>query len=335
MQLGFADLHFTDRLASLERQGNPLPKLKRLIPWESFRVHFKGLYKQDRQEKRQGGRPPLDCILMLKVLVLQDMYKLSDDQAEYQIRDRFSFMDFLDLGVSDRVPDAKTIRLFRERLKRSGLLEELFARLLSHVEAAGLVARKGQIVDASIVEVPKRRNTREENKRIKDGEKPAHWKESKRRQKDTQARWTMKHGRGRYGYKNHVSVDNEHKIVRAYRVTDAAVHDSQVFEELLDPHNKSADVWADSAYRSEEIEAILEASGYRSRIHRKGVRGKPLGERSREANRKRSRHRALVEHVFAHQGDRLVRTIGLARAEVKIGLQNLVYNMRRWAWLTG
>ena len=144
MQWSFGDLEHADCLLWLERQGNPLPKLKRLIPWESFRGDFKGLYKQERQEKRKGGRTPTDCIVMLKILVLQDMYKLSDDQAQYQIRDRLSFRDFLGLSVSDKVPDAKTIWLFRERLKDSGLLSGLFERMLSYVNAAGFRARKGQ-----------------------------------------------------------------------------------------------------------------------------------------------------------------------------------------------
>ena len=335
MQQSFGDLDYADCLSWLERQGNPLPKLKRLIPWESFRGDFKGLYKKERQEKRKGGRVPTDCIVMLKILVLQDMYKLSDDQAEYQVRDRLSFRDFLGLSVSDKVPDAKTIWLFRERLKDSGLLSGLFERMLSYVNAAEFRARKGQIVDASIVEVPRQRNSRDENVRIKSGEPPQEWPEAKRRQKDTQARWTKKHGRSRYGYKNHLSVDHQHKLIRSYQVTDASVHDSQVFEELLDPSNTRAEVWADSAYRSAKIEAYLTGAGYRSRIHRKGVRGKPLSARSKEANRKRSRHRARVEHVFAQQGERLVRTIGKARAAVKIGLQNLVYNMRRFVWLAG
>ena len=97
MQQSFGDLDYADCLSWLERQGNPLPKLKRLIPWESLRGDFKGLYKKERQEKRKGGRAPTDCIVMLKILVLQDMYKLSDDQAQYQLRDRLSFRDFLSL----------------------------------------------------------------------------------------------------------------------------------------------------------------------------------------------------------------------------------------------
>ena len=121
----------------------------------------------------------------------------------------------------------------------------------------------GQIIDASIVAVPKQRNNRDETAWIKDGETPEGWNSNpaKRSQKDTDARWTKKHGKSHYGYKNHVNVDRRHKLVRRYKVTDAAVHDSQVVEDILDPNNTASDVWADSAYRSAEIEAKLAEKG--------------------------------------------------------------------------
>ena len=149
------------------------------------------------------------------------------------------------------------------------------------------------------------------------------------------ARWTRKNGEAHYGCKNHVSVDRRHKVIRRYAVTSAETHDGQVFEELLDPDNGSGDVWADSACRSAEREASLAEANYRSHIHRKGARGHPLNARAKEANRKRSKVRARVEHVFAQQPNRLVRTVGKVRAEVKIGLMNMVCNMRRLAWLAG
>lgn len=106
--------------------------------------------------------------------------------------------------------------------------------MLSQIDTAGFTARKGQIVDAAIVPVPKQRNSRDENARIKAGETPEDWNDVKRRQKDVDARWTKKHGKNHYGYKNHISIDNKNKVIRNYAVTSAAVHDSQVFEELLD-----------------------------------------------------------------------------------------------------
>ena len=114
------------------------------------------------------------------------------------------------------------------------------------------------------------------------------------------------------------------------------MHDSQVFFELL-TENTSQDVWADSAYRSEENDLMLFASGYRNQMHRKGTRKKPLSERQRQANRNRSKVRVRVEHVFGsmenEQGGMFIRTIGLARAKTRICFMNLVYNMRRFVTL--
>ena len=186
-----------------------------------------------------------------------------------------------------------------------------------------------------LLPVPKQRNSGDDNARIKEGETPEGWENqpAKRSQKDTDARWTKKHGKSHYGYKNHVNVDRRHKLVRRYQVTDAAVHDSQVVDDILDPDNTASEVWADSAYRSAEIEAKLKEKGLKSRIHRKGYRNKPLSEREKRGNTTRSKVRARVEHVFGAQsndmGGTLVRSIGMVRARARIGLKNLAYNMRR------
>ncbi len=151
------------------------------------------------------------------------------------------------------------------------------------------------------------------------------------------ARWTKKHGKSHYGYKNHVNVDRRHKLIRDYEVTDASVHDSQTLDELIDADNTSSDVWGDSAYRSAETERKLAGQGYRSHIHHKGNRGKPLTARQIKANRTRSKVRVRVEHVFGFQersmGGKFIRSIGMTRAKAKIGMMNLVYNMSRFIQL--
>src|SRR5450631_853202 len=153
------------------------------------------------------------------------------------------------------------------------------------------------------------------------------------RQKDKDARWTKKHGKSFYGYKNHVNADAEHKLIRRYEVTDASVQDSRKFDGLLNKANTSADVYADSAYRSAEIEAKLKARGLRNRIHQRASRKDPLSKAQENANHQKSKVRARIEHVFGAQqtspGGRIVRTIGIMRAKAKIGLQNLAYNIRR------
>lgn len=324
-----------DRLQSLSRLGDPLEPLNALIPWEDFRPLLSQV--RERARKSAAGRKPFDVVFMFKVLILQSLYNLADEQLEFQVRDRLSFMRFLGLGVEDRVPDATTVWRFREDLKELNLIERLFHRFGTHLEREGLQARSGQIIDASIVRAPIQRNSRDENQRIKQGEVPEDWNDAKREQKDVEARWTKKHGKSYYGYKNHINVDAEHKLVRDYQVTPANVHDSQVFDEVIDPDNADPEVWADSAYRSEDTQAVLAKAGYVSHIQEKGQSGQPLSDEQNRANRERSRIRSRVEHVFGVQenslGGKLVRTIGLARATVKIGLMNLSYNLKRYVYL--
>jgi IS5 family transposase len=361
-QLGFFDL--SRRYEGLDRKKDPLVTLAAVVPWERFRAEIEAtLARQDlrapvAERKSAAGRKPWDAVLIFKTLVMQALYNLSDEQMEYQLRDRLSFMRFLGLGLEDAVPDATTLWLYREALARDGTVATLFATFDRYLRDQGLLAMGGaakgsagasrwngsgggQIIDATIVAAPRQRNHRDENDAIKRGETPADWhaQPSKLRQKDTDARWTKKHGRSYDGYKNHISMDRRHKLVRRYTVTDAARHDSQELDALLDAGNTGSQVWADSAYRAAEIEAGLADKGYTSRIHRRAARNRPLSARAQQGNTTRSRVRARVEHVFGHQatamGGKLVRTIGLVRARMKIGMQNQTYTMSRLAYLRG
>jgi len=335
MQTGLLDWQI--RFKQLDKAGDPLAKLQNLVDWELFRTDLEPV--RDKERKSSAGRKPFDVVLMFKVLILQSLYNLSDDQAEFQIRDRLSFMRFLGLSLGDAVPDAKTIWLFREQLTEVGLMETVFRRFDTFLDEHGFSARKGQIVDASIVPVARQRNSREENRRIKEGEIPGDWSDHKKRQKDTDARWTQKNGQNHYGYKNHIDVDVKHKLIRSYEVTPASVHDSQVFETLLDEDNSSRDVWADSAYRSEEKLRELKKRKFREHLQRKGCRHKKLTDREAQGNHTRSRIRSRVEHVFGVQAKRagrlIVRVIGLVRVKTKIGLRNLAYNLDRYCVLVG
>ena len=287
----------------------------------------------EASRKSKAGR--IDALVLFRMLVLQSLYNLSDEEAEYQVRDRLSFTRFLGLGIEDSIPDGTTLWLLREKLAKAGLIDKLFERFGRHLEAKGYIARGGQMVDATIVPVPRQRNSRDENEQVKAGTTPEDWKKrpSKNRQKDKDARWTKKHGRSLFGYKNHGNADARHKLIRDYTVSDASEHDSQKLDELLNRGNTSRDVYADGAYRSAEIERKLKAKGFRSRIHKRGRRNRPLSDAETEANSRKSKVRARIEHVFGAQenapGGRLVRTIGIARAKIKIGLQNLTYNIRR------
>jgi IS5 family transposase len=333
-QMGLFDV--ANRYAGLDAKADPLAKLNTVVAWERFRPRLEGIWRRSPAEKRsKAGRKPWDAVVIFKAIVLCELYNLSDEQLEFQLRDRLSFMRFLGLGLEDRVPDATTVWLYREQLVQAEAVEELFAAFDAHLQAQGWLAMGGQMIDASIVPVPKQRNGREENATVKAGGTPEGWDDqpAKRRQKDTDARWTKKHGKSHFGYKNHVNVDRRHKLIRRYQVTDAAVHDSQGIDDVIDDDNTASDVWADSAYRSAEIEAKLAEKGLRSRIHRKAHRNRPLTKRETQANKTRSKVRARVEHVFGAQtndmGGTLVRSIGIARAKARIGLKNLAYNMRR------
>lgn len=332
MLTGLFDVY--DRLAKIDRNGDPLVQLNQLIDWSQFRP----LLEPARPPVPVGaGRRPYDAVLLFKMLVLQSLYNLSDDATEAQVLDRLSFMRFVGVGLGDRVPDAKTLWLFREALAAAAVTERLFAQFDTFLRQHGFAARKGQIVDATLVAVPRQRNTRDENAQITAGTPITAWSDAKRAQKDVDARWTKKHGRSYFGYKNHVSVDVQHKLIRRYAVTDASTHDSQRFAAVLDPTNTSADVWADAAYQAQQRVADLTAAGYRPHLQRKGVRGRALTAWEQRGNRTRAKIRARVEHVFGHQRQRagtlLVRTIGRWRAAVKIGLRNLVYNLDRYCVL--
>jgi IS5 family transposase len=336
-QRGFFDEQ--DRLEKLSKQGDPLEKLNATVDWEMFRPPLRRFLK--KEPKGPGGRPPYDYVVMFKVLILQRLYNLSDAQMEYQLLDRLSFQRFLGQGLYGSVPDEKTVWLFREALIRQNAIEKLFDRFTKHLEAKGMITNKGSIIDASFVEVPRQRNSREENDKIKEGAIPEDWEEdpSKLRQKDTDARWTKKNDQTFYGYKDHVKVDADSKLIKAYVVTDASVHDSQALEVLIDRSDRDADLHADSAYRSAKIETTLKRRGVRSKIHEKGNRNHPLTKAQMRRNHAKSRIRARIEHVFAHITNSMkgfrIRSIGLRRACGTVGLINLAYNIVRSVYLQG
>jgi len=351
-QAGFWDID--ERYVRLSEAGDPLEKLNAVVCWEVFAKPLAKALK--RSDGAKGGRPAYDPVLMFKIMVLQALYSLSDDQAEFQIQDRLSFMRFLGLGLGDRVPDAKTIWLFREHLTQARAVDNLFARFDKHLTKAGYLAMGGQIVDATIVAAPKQRNTDAEKADIKAGKIPDEWKDkpAKLRQKDRDARWTVKFSKGRlgedgktrqrdiavpaFGYKNHAAIDRRHGFIRGWKVTSASAYDGAQLRNVLDRQNTGSTVWADTAYRSKKNEAWLDRNGYVSDIHHKKPKGRPMSEVMARANGRRSKVRSFVEHVFARQKAQMklfIRTIGIARATTKIGMVNIAYNLMRYVWHQG
>ena len=348
-QAGFFDVE--DRLAGLSKKGDELERLAAVVDFKLFRPELE--LAVPRADRSKGGRPPFDHVLMFKVLILQTQNNLSDERTEFYLRDRLTWIRFLGLGLGDPVPDANTIWTFREALTKAGAAQRLFDLFDRQLRAAGYLAMSGQLVDASIVAAPKQRNTKGEKQALREGRVPEDWqhKPAKLRQKDRDARWTVRYTKAKpredgarlvdlaipeFGYQNHVGADRRHRLIRTWLVTDAAAHAGARLADLLDPTNTAAGVWADSAYRSRKNEDLLRQRILTSRIHRKKPAHRPMPARTARANANKSAVRAHVEHIFAEQKHRMalfVRTIGLARATTKIGLANLVYNMRRLLWL--
>ena len=279
--------------------------------------------------------------MMFKVLVLQRLFNLSDDrsddrssdQTEYQITDRISFQRFLGLSLGEKVPDAKTIWLFRNTLTELKIIDALFSQFNQMLEAQGIITHTGTIVDATFVDAPRQRNSRDENEQIKNNEIPEEWEKNphKMSQKDTDARWTKKRDETHYGYKDHIKVDADSKIILDYTVTPANVHDSNEFEEFFNEQDNAA--YADSAYIGRNLPEHV-----RNEVCEKGYRNKPLTEEQKENNRRKSRIRCRIEHIFGFMTMSMhgltVRSIGIKRAKFNIGLTNLVYNLCRYALLS-
>ena len=340
------------RLRALSAAGDPLERLRAVVDFELFRSDLEAALA--RADRSRGGRPPYDAVLMFRILVLQTLYTLSDDQTEYQLRDRLSFMRFVGLALHEAVPDAKTIWLFREHLARGGTLIKLFERFDRLLHDRGYLAMGGQIVDATVIEARRPRLNKEEKQTVRDGGTPTGWSKARTRQIDRDGRWTIKRGKKApppegaqrqavseiavpvFGYKNHIGIDRAHGFIRRFSVTHAARHDGSQLGAVLDTQNTASEVWADTAYRSKANLALLGRRGLLAQFQRAKPRGRPMPPHIARGNATRARVRSRVEHVFAaekHRMGLLLRSVGLLRATAKITLANLAYNMRRLVWI--
>jgi len=332
---GLFDLEFHEQ--KIKEYQPPLAKLDSVIDWEIFRKPIEeALYVEP---KGAGGRPPFDKLMMFKILILQKYYNLSDEQTEFQINDRTSFKQFLGLKIGDTIPDQKTIWHFKEQLANKNLSQKLFEMFTTVLMDKGIVAKEGSIVDASFVDVPRQRNSKAENADIKKGAIPLEFakkdkngKRSKLAQKDCDARWATKANERHFGYKNHINADEKTKFITKYSVTNSASHDSTEIKNIVDETDNK--LYADSAYRSKEIEEYLQTNGCKSYVHEKGYRENPLTQQQKESNNKKSKIRARVEHIFGFMTNSMnnalyMRSIGMKRIKESIGLLNLTYNLFR------
>lgn len=320
-----------DRLAQIDSMGDPLINLNNIINWEIFSPVLALL--PQAEPKGPGGRPGFHPLFMFKILVLQSVYGLADEQTQFQILDRRSFHRFLGITEADPVPDQNTIREFREKLVRAKLFDALFTAFRERLENQGFITRKGQIVDASFVEVPRQRNRRAENEAIKQGKVPDGWQDDPKRlsHKDLDARWTQKNHVSYYGYKNHINMDEASKLIIRSTVTDASVHDSQALDAVTEPGD--GPTFLDAGYVGPACAAVLAAKGIEAHICEKGARNRPLTYQQKRSNRKKSRRRSRVEHGFGYMTGSMKamfrRAVGIVRNRAGIIFTNLVYNLCR------
>lgn len=325
----FADL---EHKAKIDALGDPLAEIDACVDFAVLAAEVDRI--APRPESSQGGRPPFPTEIMVRILVLKRLYNLSNAQLEYQLLDRMSFKRFCRLEHAVNIPDQTTIWVFENRIGEAGA-KAIFDAVNAQLRKKGFIARGGQIIDATLVPAPRQHLSKEEKEIIDQGATPAAWSPAKRRQKDTDASWTKKHGKSHFGFKLSVNVDKQHKFIHKIVTDTACTHDSQHFEALIDPTNTSRDVYADRGYPSKERQAWLKANGYRDRIQRKGKRNTPLSEAQQRRNHGIAKVRARVEHVFAaleQMGGKLIRTIGQARANFAMTMMAACYNLKRLAY---
>lgn len=310
-----------ERKNKLSRLGDPLESLGRHVDFAALAASVDRALP--RPHRYFGGRPPYPTELMIRLLVIQQLFNLSDAQLEFQVLDRASFQRFLGIRDSGKVPDRNTVWAFRERLVQAGLGASLFDEVNRQLQAEGYLARCGQIIDATLVPVPTQRNGRTENAQIKQGETPEDWSAKKRAHKDVDARWTEKHGKQTFGY----------KLIRTVHVSPANEGDQTHLLKVLDRNNTSRDLYADRGYTTLEV---LKACGWRQHIQRRTKPKQALSKTQTGRNRRISRVRARGEHPFAGLralGGKFLRCVGLLRANLQLHLKVLTYNLKRLCWL--
>jgi IS5 family transposase len=276
-------------LSKITKLGDTLEQLNSIVNWLIFLPVLNAAIPRVKSAK--GGRPPMDNLLMFKILVIKRLYNLSHDQTEYQINDRISFRRFLGLDFGDTVPDAKTIWLYEDMLSNSEAGKELFEMFFKAIDKKGYVTRTGSIVDASFIEAPKRRNTKEQREKLKKGEVPEEWEDDahpqKLMQRDTDATWTKKGNESHFGYKDTVKVDLDSKLITGFNVTTASTNDAKAAMGLFNENDKVA--YGDSAYPSLELPECVE-----NQISEKANRNHPLTDEQRENNHRKAKKRCSV-----------------------------------------
>lgn len=289
-----------------------LARLDAAVPWERLAEPIRATYDNDTAK---GGRPNVPVVMMLKVVLLQKWFNLSDPAMEGMLLDRISFREFVGLNMTDRAIDETTIVKFRARLREHGLVSTLFDDVVAHLTERGLIVHEGTLVDATIIEAPRGKST-------DDG--LGHTKQRA-------ATYTKKHGRTYHGYKAHIATD-PNAMIKDYIFDTAAPHDSRHIDQLIE--GETQEVFADSAYMDKDRKARLEEAGVFCGIIERRVRGQDdLTDQQKAHNRLCASFRAFVEHPFAWikraGGFARTRYRGLARNAIDFALAAIAYNFER------
>lgn len=307
-QISWAEALFPGGLKGSTR----LDRLTDLVRW----YRFEKLLGRLREEG--PGRPGYRPLMMFKALLLASLYGLSDAELEEALGDRLSFRRFAGLGLEDEVPDHTTICRFRNRLIEAGLLEKLFDELHKQMDQAGVILRRGTMLDATVIETGAARPPRGEDEAL-----------------DPDAGFARRTGKpgSTYGYKAHVGVDEGSGLIRSVITTPANVNDTVPADELIRGDEKT--VWGDAAYHTHARAAALKARGVKTRLMRRPNKHHPrLPPRLARYNRLIARRRAAVETTFAtlkrRMGLTAIRYIGLTKASAQILLVAMAFNLRRW-----
>jgi IS5 family transposase len=272
---------------------------------------------------------------MVRFLVLNRLHNLLDEKAEFKLLDLLSFQRVYGLATAVNIPNRTTVWNFENRIGAIGALA-LFDSLNAQSLGQGYQARSGQIIDATLVPAPMQHFSLGERALIGERAMPADWELAKRRQKDTDATRTKKHGRSYFGSKLSVNADRRYELFRKIQTDTARLLDGQHFEAVLDQANTSSDVYSDRGYASQARESDLRASGYRPQIQRRGTSKRKLSKCQQRRNHRTAKVRARVGHVFAaitQMSGKLIRTIGQVRADFGMTMMALCYNIKCLSYL--
>ena len=280
------------RKAKIETLGDPMQIIIRHIDFDHLTQVLDELLP--RGDPTKGGRPPYPTEVMVRILILEHLYNLSDEQMEYQLLDRMSYQRLYLLADSANIPDRNTIWHYQQRLGVDGVAS-LFQAVDGQLLQRGYLARCGQIINATLVPAPIQHFSKEDKAQLEQGKIPADWNAAKRRQKDLDATHTKKHGKSYHGYKLSISVDAPHKFIRKITNDTASEHDSTHFHEVLDEHSASGDGYADRGYHSAQRSEMLKALGHREHIQRQAKPGQPLSECQKGRSKRIAKTRAWVE----------------------------------------